>query len=299
MKPINASLCVLVGASSYGIHASVVKLGFAEGYTVTEVTGIQYLFGLLMLLAAFLFTKKVKVPANQVFSLFGLGALLSLTGIFYGLSLSKVTATVAVVMLFQFTWIGLLIEAFYLKKWPSGKKLISVGFLWTGTLLAGGLASAGGFGWSGDILGVLYGFAAACTFALFLFLSGKVAKGVPTIQKSLLITFGGLLVVFSAFQPSFIREPSRVIEMGGFGLVVAIVGTIFPVVFLAIGSPHLDSSITTILGAVELPAAIISAMLILHEHVTAMQMTGMILILIGIAVPQMHFRTMLSGKQYG
>jgi drug/metabolite transporter (DMT)-like permease len=290
MKPINASLCVLTGASSYGIHASMVKLGFAEGYTVTEVTGIQYLFGLLMLLAAFLFTKKVKVSLMQVFSLLGIGLLLAMTGVFYGMSLSMVPATIAVVMLFQFTWIGLLIEAVYLKKWPSNKKLVSVVFLWMGTLLAGGVVSAGSFSWFENIAGILYGLAAAFTFALFLFLSGKVARKVPTIQKSLLITAGGLLVVFLAFQPSFIREPGRLIEMGEFGLVVAIVGTIFPVVFLAIGSPHLDSSITTILGAAELPAAIVAAMMILHEHVTAVQMAGMILILIGIAIPQMHVK---------
>ncbi|MEL3971521.1 DMT family transporter [Rossellomorea oryzaecorticis] len=298
MKPINASLSVLVGASSYGIHASIVKLGFAEGYTVTEVTGIQYLFGLLMLLTAFLFTKKVKLSFKQVLSLLGIGILLAMTGIFYGLSLSKVPATIAVVMLFQFTWLGLLIEALHLKKWPSNKKLVSVVFLWMGTLLAGGLASSGGFNWTGNIAGILYGFAAAFTFALFLFLSGKVARGVPIIQKSLMITFGGLLVVFLAFQPSFIREPVRLIEMGEFGLAVAIVGTIFPVVFLAIGSPHLDSSITTILGAAELPAAIVSAMLILNEHVTAMQMAGMILILIGIAIPQIHMKPLHPRKQY-
>lgn len=298
MKPINASLCVLAGASSYGIHASVVKLVFAEGYTVTEITGVQYLFGLMMLLAAFLFTKKVKVSLKQVLSLFGIGALLSMTGVFYGLSLSKVPATIAVVMLFQFTWIGLLIEALYMKKWPANKKLVSAAFLWMGTVLAGGIASSGGFNWTENIPGILYGVAAAFTFALFLFLSGKVARGVPTIQKSLLITFGGLLVVILALQPSFIREPARLIDMGEFGLAVAVVGTIFPVVFLAIGSPHLDSSITTILGAAELPAAILSAMLILHEQVTALQMMGIILILIGIAIPQLHFKTMHSGKQY-
>ncbi|MCA1055987.1 DMT family transporter [Rossellomorea aquimaris] len=298
MKPINASLCVLIGAASYGIHASVVKLGFAEGYTVTEVTGIQYLFGLLMLLAAFLFTKKVKMSMGQILSLLGLGVLLSLTGIFYGLSLSNVSATIAVVMLFQFTWIGLLIEALYKRKWPTNKKLVSVVFLWVGTLLAGGLASSAGFSWSDNALGVIYGVSAAFTFALFLFLSGKAAKGVPTIQRSLMITFGGLMVVLLAFQPSFLKEPSRMMEMSQFGLLVGIFGTIFPVVFLAIGSPHLDSGITTILGAAELPAAIVSAMLILHEHVTIMQMTGMILILIGIVIPQVQVKTIHTSKQY-
>ncbi|WP_064094242.1 EamA family transporter [Rossellomorea aquimaris] len=298
MKPLHAALCVLIGASSYGIHAAVVKIGFAKGYTVTEVTGIQYLFGLIMLCLAFLFTKKVKLSMKQLNSLLGIGILLSITGIFYGLSLHEVPASIAVVMLFQFTWIGLVIESIYMKKWPSTKKLVSVLLLWMGTLLAGGVGAPGGFQWSGNILGIFYGFVAAITFALFLFFSGKVAKGVPTIQKSMVITLGGVIVVFLAFQPSFIQEPVGIIEMADFGLLVAIFGSILPVIFFAVGTPHLDSSISTIVGAAELPAAILAAMWILHEHVALLQFIGIFLILLGIAIPQLQFKTTHSRKQF-
>ncbi|MHA7136398.1 EamA family transporter [Rossellomorea arthrocnemi] len=299
MKPLNASLCVLIGASSYGIHASVVKLGFAEGYSVSDVTGIQYLFGVAMLFLAFLFTKKIKMSKNHWVSLFGVGILLSLTGIFYGLSLHEVPASIAVVMLFQFTWIGVLIESIYLKKFPSNKKLLSVVFLWMGTLLAGGVISSGRFRWSENGMGILFGFFAAITFALFIFFSGKVAKEVPTIQKSMMITLGGLLVVLIAFRPSFIQEPVRIVEMADFGLLVGIFGSIFPVVFFAIGTPHLDSSLSTIVGAAELPAAILAAMWILHEQVVLLQFIGILLILIGIAIPQFHIGPARNRKQFG
>ncbi len=298
MKPLNASLCILIGASSYGVHASIVKLGFAKGYSVTEITGIQYLFGLAMLLSVFIFTKKIRLTKLELGSLFGIGALLSLTGIFYGLSLNRVPASIAVVMLFQFTWIGLLIESIYLKKLPSNKKRISVLFLWIGTLLAAGVGSPDGFHWSENTAGIFFGFMAAFTFALFLFLSGKVAKEVPAIQKSLIITLGGLLVVIIVFQPSFIHEPQRIMEMADFGLLVGLFGSIFPVLFFAIGTPHLDSSLSTIVGAAELPAAIVAAMFILGEQVEVLQFVGMLLILIGIGIPQMQLKSIESRNLY-
>ncbi|KAA0566870.1 EamA family transporter [Bacillus sp. CH30_1T] len=292
MKPINASLCVLIGASSYGIHASVVKLGFAEGYSVSDVTGIQYLFGVAMLFLAFLFTKKIRMTKTHWVSLFGGGILLSF-------SLHEVPASIAVVMLFQFTWIGVLIESIYLKKFPSNKKLLSVVFLWMGTLLAGGVISSERFRWSENGMGILFGFFAAITFALFIFFSGKVAKEVPTIQKSMMITLGGLLVVLIAFRPSFIQEPVQIVEMADFGLLVGIFGSIFPVVFFAIGTPHLDSSLSTIVGAAELPTAILAAMWILHEQVVLLQFIGILLILIGIAIPQFHIGPVRNRKQFG
>ncbi|UTE72440.1 DMT family transporter [Rossellomorea marisflavi] len=288
MKSYRASLCVLIGASSYGIHASVVKLGLGQGYSVPEITGLQYLFGLVMLFAAFLFTRKVKMTAGQVAALLGVGVFLSLTGIFYGMSLSLIPASIAVVMLFQFTWIGVLIEALYIRKLPSKKKLVSVLFLWIGTLFAGGLGSSHGFDWTGNSLGLLYGFGAAVTFALFMFFSGKAARSVPTFQKSMIISLGGILVVLAVFQPSFIHQPSEIVGMADFGLLVAIFGNILPVVFFAIGTPHLDSSMSTIMGAAELPAAILAAMWILHEQVAVFQFAGIVLILAGIIIPQIQ-----------
>ena len=116
------SLLVLIGASSYGISASVIKLTIGAGYTSQVAMGGQYLFGALMLGAIFLFSKKKKMSIRQLIELFFLGMLISLTGIFYARSLGLVPASVAVIMLFQFTWIGILIEAIHLKKVPSRKK---------------------------------------------------------------------------------------------------------------------------------------------------------------------------------
>lgn len=65
MGNLKYSLFIFLGACSYGILASIVKLGLQAGYSVPELTGSQYLFGLLLLLLSFPFIKKQKSPLNK------------------------------------------------------------------------------------------------------------------------------------------------------------------------------------------------------------------------------------------
>ncbi len=62
-----------------------------------------------------------------------------MTGIFYAISVEELPASIAVVLLFQFTWIGVVIEAIANRTFPSREKVISIIILFTGTLFAGGV----------------------------------------------------------------------------------------------------------------------------------------------------------------
>ncbi|WP_100330359.1 EamA family transporter [Bacillus xiapuensis] len=285
MNQLRYSLFVLIGACSYGIQGSLIKLATNAGFKAEEITAAQYFFGLLLVLLVVLFAKRVKLNIKQTASLLALGVLLSLTGVFYSTSIEQLTASVSIILLFQFTWIGILIEAVYLRKFPSNLKIISVILLWAGTVLAGGAGSdniTALFNGKGAVFGIL----AAVTFSLFLFFSGKAGKGVPTIQRSLVTTAGGLMTVLLVASPAAITEGITTGAFWKYGLLVGLFGVVIPIVFFAVGTPHIDSGTATILGAAELPAAIIAAMLILGEQMTLAQMAGIILILIGIVVPQ-------------
>ena len=81
------SLLVLLGACSYGILAIFVKLAYAEGFSLGEVIGSQYLFGWIILLAITLLFSRHRVPLKQALILFVAGTSASFTGIFYYASL--------------------------------------------------------------------------------------------------------------------------------------------------------------------------------------------------------------------
>ncbi|MEH7123250.1 DMT family transporter [Bacillus sp. JJ1532] len=294
MNNLKYSLFIFIGACSYGILASIVKTGLTAGHTVYELTGSQYLFGFLLLLITYPFIKRVKISFKQAGALMLTGTALSLTGIFYGLSLERVSASLAIVSLFQFTWIGILIEALYEKKMPSKNKILSVIFLIIGTVFASNLLSSSAQPLQID--GLVYGFLSAVTYALFIFASGKVATGVPTIQRSVFITLGGLIVLLFIAGPMLITNGVNLDGLWKYSLSMAFFGAIFPIVLFAIGTPKIDAGLATIVGSAELPAAIVAAMLILGEKITSAQTIGIALILIGISIPQLRFIRMSRNR---
>ena len=116
--------------------------------------------------------------------------------------IKTVPASIAIILLFQFVWVGIIIEAVATKTLPSKEKVISVIFLLAGTFLSSGLLekSAGDFDTTGIILGLL----SAVTFATYIFVSGKVAVEVPSLPRGVLLMAGALTLVMIVFPPTFI-----------------------------------------------------------------------------------------------
>lgn len=280
------ALLIFFGACSYGILTAVVKVAIMAGYTVQEITGSQYLFSFLALLILFPFYQRGKLTKLQALQLFLTGSFLSLTGIFYGLSLRENPASVSVVLLFQFTWIGILLEACSEKRWPKLEKIVAILLLLIGTIFAGKFSLKG----IGELepAGVIYGFLAAVTYALFIFFTGKAAPKLPGLQRSTYLTFGGLLMIFMTGSAQFITSGVIFTGLWKYALMTGFFA-VLPIICFAFSSPKLDSGLTTIVSSAELPASIIAALVILNESFSTGQFFGILLILTGIVISQLSF----------
>ena len=126
---------------------------------------------------------------------------MSMTGIFYAISVEELPASIAVVLLFQFTWIGVVIEAIANRTFPSREKVISIIILFAGTLFAGGVFE--GLGQNFSTKGMIFGLLAAVSFSFYVFASGRVATEVPPYTKSFLMTTSATLIVCLFFPPTF------------------------------------------------------------------------------------------------
>ncbi|AJS61410.1 EamA family transporter [Paenibacillus sp. IHBB 10380] len=284
MKLLKYSLLVFLGACSYGVLSTIIKLGIKGGFTMQELVGGQYFFGWCILLLLVLLFSRKRLGLKIVFSLFGAGITTSLTGIFYGLAVEQLPASIAVVLLFQFTWIGVILEAVADRRFPSRGKLLSMAILLVGTLLAGGVFEPS----EGEITtsGIIFGLISAVTFALYIFVSGRVATEVPVINKSLYMITSAFIMVMIVFSPSFIYDGAIPNGLWKYGIPLGLLGIIIPVIFFSIGVPKVGSGLATILGAAELPAAVVASVLVLQEHVSALRWVGIIVVMIGIAAPQ-------------
>ncbi|MGG4096467.1 EamA family transporter [Paenibacillus lautus] len=280
------SFYVFLGACCFGILSTVVKLAYQEGFLFQEVMISQFGTGWLILLMLMLFFGRQKVTGKQFLRLAGVGLCTCLTGVTYYLALQSIPASIAVVLLFQFTWIGVIIEAIVKRQWPDKSTVISVIILFVGTIMAGGILGAGELqlNWKGTLLGLT----AALMMALFVFFSGRVETQMSPITRSFYTSTGGLILLTILFTPKVYTEISLFDNgLWLFGLILGVFGVVLPVLLFALGAPKISTGLATILGAGELPVAVIASVLVLSEQVTALQWIGVIVILLGIAYPQM------------
>ncbi|MEC0184672.1 DMT family transporter [Paenibacillus peoriae] len=288
MKLWHYALIIFLGGCCYGILSTFVKLAYSAGFSAPEVTGAQYFFGAVLSWIFVMFTKKKRLAFKQVMKILMSGIPFGLTGMLYYKSLQTLNASLAIVLLFQFVWIGALYEWVFQKRKPTGGKLLSIVILLFGSILAANILSQGDISLSWQ--GIIWGLLAAITFALFVFLSGSVEKDTPPILKSSLLSTGAVITVFVAFPPTFLMNLDVLTELSPYGLVLGVFGVVLPPLLYSIGMPHVGSGMGTIMTASELPMAVIMSSLVLGEHVGWVQWIGVLIILSGIAFSNLRRR---------
>lgn len=280
------SLYVFLGACSFGILSTIVKTAYKAGFALHEVMGSQYGFGWLIMLLLMLAFSRHKIGLMPFIRLAGVGACTCLTGLLYYMSLQSLPASIAIVLLFQFTWMGVGLEALLSRKWPSRAALGSVAILLAGTVLAGGLLGSRDYHLS--LSGVLYALGAAVMMALFVFFSGRVETGLPLVARSFYVTTGSVLVLAIIFSPRALAAVPFADGLWPYGLALGAFGAVIPVLLFGLGAPRISPSLASILSAGEFPVAVTASVLVLHEQVTWLQWAGIVMILLGIAYPQLR-----------
>lgn len=209
----------------------------------------------------------------------------AITGLLYYGSLQYIHASFAILLLFQFTWIGVLIESVASRKLPERGKLLSLLVLVAGTVLAAGVL---GDGFSGlSVTGVVLGLLAAVSYTLFVIFSGKaVPQAEPTVRSAWMVT-GGMLLVFLLFPPVFLVNGALLHGLLLFGFLLGLLGAFIPPILFAIGVPHIGPGLAAILGAAELPVAVTCSAFILREQVSGLQWIGVGITLFGVALPEL------------
>ncbi len=135
--------------------------------------------------------------------------------------------------------------------------------------------------------GILFGLLAAITFSLYIFASGRVSTEVPIYSKSFLMTTSATLFVCIMFPPTYLIDGTLQAGLWKYALILGFFGVVIPVICFSIGIPKVGTGLGTILGAVELPTAVIASITLVHEVVSPLQWLGIVCILLGIFIPQM------------
>ena len=276
-------LLVGLGASSYGMLATFVKLAYQENYTTAEMTTAQFVYGIIGLLLINLFQKvknnnTIKASKKQRFQLMFAGTSLGLTSVFYYLAVKYIPVSIAIVLLMQTVWIGVILEMFLEKKLPSKQKTIAVFIVLIGTLLATNILKSN---LNIDWRGIIWGMLAAASFTTTMFTANKIAIGISSAQRSLYMLFGGAIIVF-CFAIFTQNTPFQFEIFMKWGIVLALFGTIIPPILMNAGFPKTGLGIGSIVSTLELPVSVLMAYIILNESVVVTQWVGILLIIFAI-----------------
>ena len=275
---------VALGATSYGVLATFVKMAYNEGYTTAEVSSSQFVIGIFgLLLINFIqktYTKNTTLKASKqnIKHLMIAGTSMGFTSIFYYLSVKFIPVSICIVLLMQTVWMGVLLEMILTKKRPSLQKTISVFIVLVGTVLATNLANQE---IQLDYKGILFGLLAAASFTTTMFTANSVATSISTSQRTLYMLFGGSIIVllFTAFTQI---TPFDYTVFVKWGITVAVFGTIIPPILMNSGFPLTGIGLGSIVSALELPVSVLMAYFLLDEKVNNSQWLGIILILFAI-----------------
>ncbi|WP_409174717.1 EamA family transporter [Brevibacillus fortis] len=285
-------LLVLLGACSYGVLSIFMKHAFQLGFTPFEMSGSQLIFGGLIMTVMAIFFSKQRFSFKYLLLLAPASLMMASTSLFYHQAVSRVSASLAIVLLFQFTWIGVLLEAIVDRKWPTAEKWVSLVMLGAGTVLASGLGESGIQ--SVDMVGLIFGLMSGATFALVIFFSGRILPGMDPFLRSAISISMAALMLSIVYPPTFLVNGQLLQGLLPLGLLVAIFGSVIPIFCLAVGVPRIGNGLATILSAVELPTVVLLSSFVLQETVSLPQWGGVFMILAAICVPQVKWRKLFS-----
>lgn len=281
-----AIVLVILGASSYGLLSSFIKMAYDQGFTDGQITPAQMTMGTLFVWVLILFHKKSWVsPLKGPWVRLGLIGIfgLALTTVFYNIALQELNASLSIILLFQFTWMTIGMDCLRKRRLPTRAEGIAIMFILMGTLLAVGV-------WDMNLeqfnyKGIMYGLLSALTYSTFLFFTGQVRSSLPPLMNSAIMLTAALPLMYLLYPPTIFFQ-----ENGGslllWGLLLGFLGQAVPTVSFNMGIPRIGSTLAAMLGSIELPVAIVAALLIIGEPVNGLQWLGMGFILIGILISE-------------
>jgi drug/metabolite transporter (DMT)-like permease len=214
------------------------------------------------------------------------GTSLGMTSVFYYLAIKYIPVSIAIILLMQTVWMGVLFEMILEKKIPSTQKIISVIIVLIGTVLATNLIKSKiDFDWHGIVLGLL----SAASFTTTMLTANRVATHVSSAQRTLFMLLGGAIIVFGFALATQTTAFNFEIFMK-WGIVLSLFGTVIPPLLFNAGFPLTGIGLGSIVSALELPVSVLMAYFLLNEKVNTIQWFGIVLIILAIIIMNVNFK---------
>lgn len=278
------ALLVFIAGSSYGFLVPVIKIAKGQGLDPFSFLPSMYIIAFAVGLVVTLVQRVPLATPRQLAKLAFLGVLTSSTSLCYYNAVALLPGAVALTLLFQYVWVGVVIECVVERRLPARSTVIAVIIVLVGTLFAAGVFEATFF--TLDPLGLACGAGSAVFYALFLFASGRLGADEPVALRTTMVGVGGFVTTL-VFNPLYFTTSFLMPQTWPFAVILAFVGVLVPVGLIALAGPHLTTGMVNVMASSELPVGIIAAWVAVAEQPSALALLGAALVLVGIVYKQL------------
>ena len=273
---------VFVGGLCYGGMLPLARGALDHGFIPGSAVVIHNLFASVILVPVVLIFFRCKISGKEFLALLGLGVIAYTMSASFYYALLYISASATITLMFQYIWMGIIIQAIAKRRLPRMTIILSGIVVIMGTFLTTGVFEED---LTLNLLGVFFGLLSALGYALFLFLSGRVATRLPAVSRTAFLSVVRLVIAIVLAPGALGQLPALPIVVL-FGVPMALLGIIIPLVLIQHAAPHLPNSVTTIMSASELPGGVILAVIFVGEHIGLLQWLGIVLVLGGIFLSQ-------------
>lgn len=286
----SGSLYAVLAALGFSFKAIFVKLAYAAG-PVDAVTLLALRMGLSLPLFAWLVWAS-RGPASTPLTL-GDGfrvAVLGLLGYylsslfdFYGLQF--ISAGLERLILFTYPTLVLVFQAIALRERPTPRTLVAMGlcYLGLGIAFVHDLGTAGGG--HAVLVGSLWVFASAVTYALYYSGTGVMLKRMGSMRMAGLCGSASSLMVLAHYL--LVADVTQLAQLPAAvwanAAMMALFSTVLPIYWVALAIQRLGPTHTAAVGNLGPVLTMLASWAILSEAISGYQIAGLVLVLLGVS----------------
>lgn len=277
------SAIVFIAGSCYGFIVPVIKVAASNDVYPHTFLPMQYLVAAIVCgLGILIFRKRPKRP-KKLWKVAILGIFTGGTSICYYTAVSMLPSTVALTMLFQYVWIGILMDCLINRKLPALSSIVSGCIVLTGTFFAAGIFD--GSISDLDPMGLVVGACSAIFWASYLNFSGRIGTDEPVIVRTLMLALGGLTLTTILNPGAYVTAATNP-SIWPYVFALSALGILGPTAMINFASPKLSAGTVAIMASSELPVGVLAAWAIVQDVPSGAALFGVILVLVGIVSKQ-------------
>jgi drug/metabolite transporter (DMT)-like permease len=284
---VSGAILVAIAAIAFSGKAVIIKLAYRYGVDAVTLLALRMTFSapLFVLVAAWAAKHVPQAPlsradARNIAILGVIGYYLS--SFFDFLGLQYITAALERLLLFVHPTFVVLLSAALFARRITGRDIAAIALSYIGIGLVFGhdvMTQKGNV-----LLGSTWVLLSALLYATYLLGSGRLVHRVGTLRFA---SYAGLVSCVAVVAHYAVTRDVHVIftqpaAVYGYGLLMAVVSTVLPIILTSEGIRRLGASHASIIGAVGPVATIFLGAIFLDEPITALQLAGAALVLAGV-----------------